>query len=59
MQAVKNVNEKIISILNTNLKQMRPLDPALLKTMSETDRMQLTLADYLSTKISVRTDFKI
>ena len=59
MQAVKNVNEKIISILNTKLKQMRPLDPALLKTMSETDRMQLTLADYLSTKISVRTDFKI
>ena len=59
MQDVKNVDEEQIWILNLKLKQMPTLDPELLKGMPETDRMQETIAKYLSTKISVRADFKI
>ena len=57
MQAVKNVDEERIWILNKNLRLT--LDPELLKPMSETDRMQQTIANYLSKKISVRTDCNI
>ena len=57
MQDVKNVDEERIWILNSNLELT--LDPELLKPMSETDRMQQTIAKYLSEKISVKTDFNI
>ena len=57
MQDVKNVDEKKIWDLNSNLELT--LDPELLKPMSETDRMQQTIAKYLSEKISVKTDFNI